>query len=381
MKESRSPDEARKILYVITKANWGGAQRYVYDLALGAHAAGHTVAVATGGTGVLTEQLTAAGIRVITLPLRQRRSFLLDLLTFSPLVSLVRLIRTERPDVLHVNSAKAGGLGALAGRLAHVPRIIFTAHGWEFNAPRSALSKVGIRFFSWLTVLLAHTTIAVSHAIRRDTHSWPFVAHKIVVVHLGVACSALRSREEARAALGVAQNATGAIGMISELHPTKRVEDALRAFSLVHTAHPEATLTILGTGIERVALERVRDALALGDTVHFCGFVPEAARLLCAFDVFLHTSQSEALGYAILEAGCASLPVVATRVGGIPEIITTPETGTLVDVRNVAAIAAALTDDLEHPAVAHEKGARLHAVVTRHFGTERMVRDTLAHYH
>src|SRR3989338_454048 len=119
-----------RILYVITKANWGGAQRYVYDLATAAKEAGHEVAVAVGGTGILTKRLQEASIRTIELPLRQRRTFLLDLFTFGSLFSLIRVFRAERPDVVHLNSAKAGGLGGLAARLAGVPRIIFTAHGW-----------------------------------------------------------------------------------------------------------------------------------------------------------------------------------------------------------------------------------------------------------
>ena len=165
-----------KILYVITKANWGGAQHYVYDLAIAARAAGHEVVVVVGGTGFLTEKLAEAGIRTIPLTLRQSRTFIGDLLTFNSLFSFIRIFRRERPDVVHVNSAKVSGLGALAARITRVPRIIFTAHGWEFNAPRNALSKVGIRFFSWLTILLAHRTIAVSDAARRDVAWWPGVA-------------------------------------------------------------------------------------------------------------------------------------------------------------------------------------------------------------
>ena len=99
-----------------------------------------------------------------------------------------------------------------------------------------------------------------------------------------------------------------------------------------------------------------------------------------AFDLFVHTSQSEALGYAILEAGCASLPVVATRIGGIPEIIADDDHGLLVPPREPAALAAAMESLMQDPVQAAELGARLHARVLTSFSKDRMIKTTLAHY-
>ena len=196
------PMPPTQLLYVITKSNWGGAQRYVYDLALASRERGYDVAVLAGGTGPLLQKLEAAGIRTLSLPLRQRRSFLGDLLTFGSFFALIRIFRTERPHIVHTNSAKAGGLGNLAARLASVPFIVFTAHGWEFNAPRNLLSKGGIAFFSWITMLLSHRTIAVSDAIRRDVRWWPGVSKKLVVIRNGIDAPAFKTRESARAELG-----------------------------------------------------------------------------------------------------------------------------------------------------------------------------------
>ncbi|MEK7077361.1 MAG: glycosyltransferase, partial [Patescibacteria group bacterium] len=220
-----------KILFVITKANWGGAQRYVYDLATAARAAGHDVLVVYGEQGLLVKHLTKAGVRAVAVPeLGRDMRFGKDISAYR---KLFRIFKKELPSVVHVNSAKAGGLGALAARIAGVSLIIFTAHGWEFNAPRNALSKIGIRFFSWLTMLLAHRTIAVSEAVRRDVRNWPCIARRIVVIRNGIECSPLLSREEARATL--APRAVGQywVGMISELNPTKCVADAIRAFALI----------------------------------------------------------------------------------------------------------------------------------------------------
>ncbi len=369
-----------KILYVITKANWGGAQKYVYDLATAAQAAGHEVAVAVGGTGPLTEHLARAGVRTISLPLRQRRSFFADLVSIGSLAPLLRAIREERPNVLHVNSAKAGGLGALAGRLARVPRIVFTAHGWEFNAPRGALARIGIRLFSWLTVLLSHETICVSSAIRGDMAWLPGAKAKLTVIHNGIACAPLLAREDARAALSPHTVGRTWLGMVSELNPTKRVDDAIRAMRAVAEAHPEAILVVLGEGRERRALEALIRELSLRDHVFLAGFREDAPRLLAAFDLFVHASRSEALGYAILEAGCASLPVVATRVGGIPEIIPDDDHGLLVPPENPDALAAAILAYLADTPRVREAGARLHARVTTVFAKEKMLESTLRAY-
>lgn len=371
---------ATKILYVITKANWGGAQRYVYDLATAAQKEGFDVAVAVGGTGVLTEKLHTAGVRIISLPLRQHRNVLGDLFTFGSLFPLLRIMRMERPDVVHVNSAKAGGLGALAARIAGVPLIIFTAHGWEFNAPRNIFSKIAIGFFSWLTLLLAHRTIAVSEAMRRDVQWWPYIKHRMNVIILGITRVPLRSREEARALLAPRTVGQYWVGMMSELTAVKRVEDAISAFSIVVPYHPEAVLVVLGEGNERYRLQRRISELHLHNHVSLLGFKSDAPFLLKAFDLFLHTSSSEALNYAILEAGCAGIPVVATHVGGIPEIIPDDDHGLLVPARNPKALAAAIESLIRNPQRATELGARLHARVEQRFSKQKMISKTLALY-
>jgi glycosyltransferase involved in cell wall biosynthesis len=369
-----------KILYVITKSNWGGAQRYVYDLAISAQEAGYEAVVAVGEAGPLAEKLRAAGIRTLSLPFRQRRTFIGDLVTFSALFSLIALFRAERPHIVHVNSAKAGGLGALAARITRIPYIVFTAHGWEFNAPRSWLSKAGIRLFSWLTILLAHRTIAVSESIRTNVRHWPGARKRITVIHNGIVCGASLTKEQARAMLAPHTIGKYWIGMVSELTPTKRVEDALSALPAVVAAHPEVILVVIGEGKERPLLEdRIRD-LHLGHHVSLVGFKDNAASLLRAFDLFVHTSGAEALGYAILEAGCAELPVIATRIGGIPEIISDADHGSLIPIGDTAALISAIEAFIRDPQLAHEIAGRLHARVQTAFSKTRMIRETFALY-
>lgn len=366
------------ILFVITKANWGGAQRYLYDLATALQAEGRTVAVAYGAPGLLAERLELAGIRTMRIPSMGR-----DVRAWRDLRSLfalVSLLRKERPRVLHLNSSKAGGIGALAGRLAGVPLVAFTAHGWAWNEDRSFLARIAIRALAWLTVMLAHKTICVSESMRRDGAWMPFSSSRFTVVHNGLRPPDLLERGAARKAL-MSGDASGQwIGMISELHPTKRVADAILAFALLSKQHADARLVVMGDGEKRKELAALIEERGLTERVFLLGFVDEAARHLRAFDAFLHASKSESFGYAVAEAGLAGLPVVATKVGAIPELVEDGASGTLVPLGDIERMAGALADYLAAPERAKAHGERLRVRMLRDFSVERMAEGTLRAY-
>ena len=175
----------KKILYIITKSNWGGAQRYVYDLA----------------TSLPKEKLENAGIKVIQLSSLSRDiSIVRDIVSF---VEIYSLISKEKPDILHVNSSKAGGIGAFAGRLLQVPRIIFTLHGLASNEDRPLWQKKILIFFHWFTIVLSHMTIAVSQKIKNEVVFLPFIHKKITTIHNGVKEHDLQQKESARQALSL----------------------------------------------------------------------------------------------------------------------------------------------------------------------------------
>ncbi len=369
---------SKKILYVITKGTWGGAQRYVYDLAVAAQDAAHEVVVAYGESGELAGRLHGARIR--TAPVRGLSRDVGVLREFFAFFGLLRLFRRERPDIVHINSSKAGVLGCIAARCALVPHIVFTAHGWAFNEMRPWWQRVVFYLASGTIVLFSHETICVSEAAKRDIAGFPFLRSKLIVIHLGIDCAARRTREEARAELAPHTVGRYWVGMISELHPTKRIADAICAFEMFVKTHPEAILVVIGAGQERERLESLVHDLHMHDHVSLAGSRENAAALLGAFDLFIHTARSEALGYAVLEAGCASLPVVATRVGGIPEIIIDEDHGSLIPREDPAALAAAMESLMQDPRRAAELGARLHARITTVFSKERMISKTLALY-
>jgi glycosyltransferase involved in cell wall biosynthesis len=372
-----------KVLFVITKSSFGGAQHYVYDLATTLPREQFEVVVALGGQGLLVHKLRFAGVRTVSLPSLERNvSPLRDAASF---FTLWRIFCTERPDVVHLNSAKASGLGALAARLAGVPNIIFTAHGWAFNEDRSRLSRMVIKFLSWMTVVLAHKTIAVSKAVYRDTQNWPFINNKVVTIHNGVNEVAFLSREKAHEKLFQEKGFSiphGAliVGTIAELHPNKGLPYAIEAIARLSVEHPDIYYVILGDGEEKGRLNALVEAHGLHGRVLLLGFVKDASHYLKAFACFLLPSVKEGLPYVLLEAGLAGLPVIASRVGGIPEVVEDKKTGFLVPPRDPEAIAYATKDLFDSPALRAKLGAALREKVIRDFSFDRVISETIGVY-
>lgn len=372
-----------KILYVITKSNWGGAQKYVYNLATSLPE-NFDVAVALGGEGPLKTKLAEAGIRVIPLPWLSRDvNPIADLLVFQKLISL---FKKERPDIIHVNSSKIGGLGAFAGRIAKVPKIIFTAHGWAFREDRPEFQKIIIRFLSWLTILFSHVVITVSKRDESEGLAMPFAKKKIILINNGIEEPDFLPKETARkmiieqggisiAGLSEMTDETLWLGTIGELHKNKGHIYAIEALASWNPPHG-FLFFIIGEGEERKHLEERIKKLNLTSKVILLGKKENASDLLHAFDIFLFPSTKEGLPYAILEAGLAKLPVVASAVGGIPEIIDDMETGILVRPKSSEEIAKAFDYFENHQIKIKALGQKLFTKVKKNFSFKKMLRET-----
>jgi glycosyltransferase involved in cell wall biosynthesis len=374
----------KKILFVITKSNWGGAQRYVYDLATSLDKNEFEAEVIAGGNGLLKEKLENAGITVTSLQVLDRDINLKkELLAAKELWSI---FRAHKPDVVHLNSSKAGGLGALAARLAGVKKIVFTAHAWAFNENRGTLSKLLISFLHWLTVILSHQTIAVSDSVREQVIHMPFMKKKIEVIHLGMDPFSFKEKEGARAALRAAADRQELqedahqlwVGTVSELHPVKGIPYTIDAIALLKEEYPQLRFYIIGEGDQRPLIEKQIVKRRLESEVHLSGFVDDAKTYLKAFDIFVLSSLSEAFGYSLIEAGLVGIPVIATKVGGIPEVI--DEAGILVPPRNGRAIADAIKQLIDSPEERNRLASALHKRVLTTFTIKEMCQKTFAKY-
>jgi glycosyltransferase involved in cell wall biosynthesis len=366
-----------KILYGITKSNFGGAQRYVFDLATEAKKTGHDVTVLCGGAGALVDKLKESGVRVIEIKEMKRDISLVD--EFRSFHFIFRKLVEEKPDVFHTNSSKMGGLGNLAARLAGVKRIVFTSHGWAFNEPRPFWQKFIIKCFAWLTVLLSHKTIAVSNVTRKQIKNWPFIKEKLEVIHNGIEKFPTLPRTEARRALGVSEDAAVLVGTLSELHPVKGLDILLDAWKRFLEKH-DARLVIVGDGEARESLRDYAEHLGIAHTVTFAGYKENARQYLSGLDLFCLPSRSEALPYTVLEAGIACLPVLATSVGGVPEIIENGVTGALVPPNDSEALFSTLILLCEDKMLRHRLGTALKETVEKDFSLSKMKNDTMRIY-
>ena len=345
------PQPKTKILYLITKSNWGGAQRYVYDLATNLDKDKYEIVVALGGKGTLAELLTQADVRVINIESLERDISVKKEWQFAK--ELWKIIKTEKPDVLHVNSSKAGGVGTFLGRLARVPRVIFTAHGWSFNEDRPFWQKLIIKKLHWLTVLFSHQTIAVSRAILNQMN-WPFVQSKMTIINLGRSIGVMYDKKAARVQLASRNPELQShlsdpwIITIAELHPIKRLNILVEAMAQIVKDNPSVRSIIMGEGEMRTKLEQMISEKELTENIFLLGSITEAARFLLAGDLFVLPSKSESYGYVLHEAGLAGLPVIATDVGGIPDIIKNNQTGRLIKPDNVEELVKEINDFLNH---------------------------------
>ncbi|HEU0081137.1 MAG TPA: glycosyltransferase family 4 protein [Candidatus Paceibacterota bacterium] len=372
-----------KTLYVITKSVWGGAGKYVYDLATSLPKDRFEAVVAAGGNGPLMEKLAQAGIRTVSINSLRRDMTLWG--DAASLFSILSVIRRERPDVVHVNSSKTGGLGAFAAQILGVKRVVFTCHGWPFNEDRRLLSLWAIRFFSWLTMVFSDVTIAVSERDLRDGERMPFSTGKLRLVHNGIAEPAFKEARAARAHIveeaakhGMAVGAEDfLIGAIGELHKNKGYDYLLPALAQLR---PTTKLAIIGNGEEKERLEARIAELGLRGRVALLGFVSDAASYLRGFDAFVQASIKEGLPYTVIEAGYAGLPVVATNVGGVKEIIEDMRTGILVQTRKPEDLAQGLKLLSDDRSKAQAFGAALREATRAEFSLEKMMDKTIQIY-
>jgi glycosyltransferase involved in cell wall biosynthesis len=369
----------KKILFVITKSNFGGAQRYVYDLATRLPREQFEVAVASGpDTGGNVSRLSYAlnekQIPTIEVPsLARDVRFLDDCRAF---FALAGLMRTEQPAIVHLNSSKAGGLGALAARIVGIRRIVFTIHGLPAREERSLIQTGLILAATWITGLLAHRVITVSSHDFKRVRTLPFMHRKTMCIFNGIETRPVLSVREARAALRTIDASIPdgfLIGSIGELHHNKGYELALDALVTI-----DAHLVIIGDGEERNALQIRAQQRGVAQRVHFVGFVPDAWKYIRAFDTFLLTSRKEGLPYVLLEAGAGHVPIIATDIAGVRDIVLPDFTGILVR-RDTSEIVRAV-DRIRNHTLAHSLTEAMATRVRTLFSLSVMMEKTVATY-
>lgn len=378
-------ERKKKIVYVVTKSNWGGAQRYVFDLATSLPQSEFEVEVALGGNGLLKEKLLANNIKTVSIPQLQRDvSFIKEIRSF---FFLYKIFRERRPDIVHLNSSKAAGLGVLALYLFRLLNLltaksyklqaVFTVHGWPFNTQKNWLWKMLTWLASYATALLSTDVIVLASQDFEQAKAMPGVTSKTRLVRNGIKTIEYLSRDEARAKLGLPKNVL-VVGSVGELTRNKNYGGLITAADFLwKEVDGDFKLVVIGDGEEFASItERIKSDPIFNEHINFYGFKEDAYKYLKAYDIFVLPSLKEGLPYAVLEAGAAAIPIVATSVGGIPDIIEDRKTGLLVPPKDANRLASALRELLTEKETRERLGSALKKRVEKMFSFERMLTET-----
>jgi glycosyltransferase involved in cell wall biosynthesis len=312
---------------------------------------------ATSGENV--ERLRAEGVNVLKLDRRNR----VDLRAWRPLVGY---LRSRRVDVLHAHKFGSNVWAAVFGRLLRVPVVVSHEHTWSFEGQpvRKLVDRRIVGPYS-------DAVIAVSEADRRrmiERVGMP--ADRVVLIPNGISAPQPEDGAAIRAELGFGQGVPILV-LTAGLRVQKAIDVMLQAMALLRRAQPQVQLLIVGPG-DPTQLRAQASRIGVGDAVTFTGARGDVAKILAASDIGVLSSDFEGMPLAVLEYMAARLPVVATDVGGLPEIVDHGRSGLLVPPRDPVALAGAIDTVLSDRAMARSMGAAGHARQQREFSAEVM---------
>jgi len=350
-----------RVLHPITRLTLGGSSENTIASCVALDRAGYDCMLATSFRESDASSLADArrrGCRVVDIPALGRE--VAPLADLTALAELVRLIRRERPAIVHTHTSKAGFIGRLAAVIARAPAVIHQPHGhifYGYYSPRrtavfTALERQAAR---WTDRIITLTDRGAQEHLARGIGR----AEQYVAVPSGVPTAELRAaappRGEARARLGLDPDAFIVVGL-GRLVPIKGFDLLARALPAVVAQIPSARVLLVGDGAERAHLGAIAASMGVAERLQMTGETTDVASYLAAADVVAVPSRNEGMGRVIVEAMALGLPVVATAVGGIPDVVTDGECGRLVEPEYVDALAAALVDLGRDPALRRKLG-------------------------
>ena len=371
-------DPKLKIAQVITRMDWGGAPDIVRILCEYLDTS-YEVKLIIGPSEHLTEKtgLFLQNFRenIIVVPYLKRE--INPLWDFLALTKLFLVFKKEKFDIVHTHTAKAGFLGRIASWMAGIHQVIYMPHGHVFYGYFGLLmSKIAInleRFVAYLT-----STIMVSTELeKRDLIAFKVTTpEKIIVINSGLELENYKDVvvdvQSKRDKLQIEEDVS-VIGMISRLEPVKGPGYLIEAAKIVIEQIPKIKFLIVGDGSLRKDLESQCEDLGILDEFIFTGWKEDVRSILSMLDILVLPSLNEAVGRVLIEAGACGIPVIATNVGGVPEIVRNKQTGILVPPRSPELLAQAIIDLITNEHRRHEMGIAAKGWIDDRFSACRMV--------
>lgn len=384
----------RKVVHIITRLDRGGSAKNTMLTVLGHDRTKFEPVVITGEAGSWDAQggwtatnenirrLEKESVRCHVVPSLVRHISLLQ--DCAALWRLIRLLKSERPEIIHTHTSKAGVLGRLAAWIAGVPAIIHTPHGHVFYGHFGAIRSWAFLQIERGLAQITSRLIALTAAERAEHLERGVGRHdRFAVIMSGIDVDRFKKARVTGKVIpdwfGCPSNATvvGSIGWLTDVKGHRYLVDAVAALK---KEFPDLHLVIVGSGDRHAALSAQAEQAGIRDAVHLVGHREEIDVCLAGMDCFVLPSLNEGMGRALIEAMAAGLPVIASQVGGIPALIRNGENGLLVPAGDGRALAEALRRVLRHPQWAGELRTNAMRSIGADYEVEAMVQAVEAIY-
>jgi len=371
-----SIESKKKIIFVITGTGVGGAEKMLYHTIKGLDPACYSVRLCSlKKKGVYANRLEGEGVNVYSLDMKDEDTLSGWFDSIRVLMLLALYFLKEKPVIVHSFLFRANILARIAALLTGVPVVISSVRVMGGEKPYS-------RFIERATAFMADHYVAVSEQVKAHLQRSSGIAElKISTIYNGILVETGNQSDKTAYMSCAGLHADDRLVMTAgRLHRQKGFDCLIHAMAVVHAAYPRVKLLILGEGEEENNLKKLARSLELIDTIQFMGLRPDVDRLLHCIDLFVLPSRWEGLPNAVLEAMAAGKPVVATEVGGIPELVVQGVTGVIVPPQDVQALAEAIKALLSDEPRALTMGAAGRERVQRHFSIDAMIAKTEALY-
>lgn len=390
MSERPGPLEPVCVMRVIARLNMGGPALHVSYLAAGLGERGYHTTLVSGtlARGESSMSFVAEGLGVRVVPLAELGREISPLRDVVAAVKLAKLVRAERPQILHTHTAKAGTIGRMAALLAGRSRPTIVVHTFHGHVLQGYFDPARAAFFRLLEKGLARVStalVAVSPEVRDELVRLGVApASKFVVIRLGIELEKRVHaepglREESRRQLGVASGRF-LVGWVGRMTAVKRVDDVLLSFAGLRARGVDAVLCLVGDGPDREPMEKRARELGIIRHCLFLGYQEEVAPFYAAFDAVVLPSANEGTPVSVIEALAAGTPVVATRVGGVPDVLQEGVDGFLVAMGDVEALAERLARLAFDPELRTRMGEAGRARILERYAVDRLIDDVDALY-
>ena len=386
--------ERKKIIFLSSQTIWTGVQRYIADLATSLSAEKYDVIVIGSDdpqNSAFWSTLKQRGIKTIAISnLKFHPDFWSD---FSAYRKIKDVFLNEKPDVVHLGDFKTSILGALAAHRAHVPKVIYTPHGWIFSENLSGLKKWWYLKLEKFFAQYKNTIICSSYKEQEESVKFkikkleylPVIYNGIKFVPLENSGNASEKYElyeilKKKYDLSIDFQMNIIVGLMSNFYPPNGVGYFVELAKIISAKFPSLKFVMIGDGPTKKQVERLIDQYNLKDKVFLTGFIDQGERFLRAFDFFILPSLQDGLPYAILEAMASKKPIIATKVGALPEILSDKKSAMLVESGDATALANAIETLLKDPALVQIIKNGAFDRFTDELTLKTMVEKTVAEY-